>query len=100
MEGELTFRPYLSTLKQATLEKTRTKANRLSSINLEEVAALVIDNGYVSPTRLNTKGHNSRNFGLRSRAREQSLSSQRWTLILAFMADHLQLRNVQGRFRR
>ena len=85
---------------QATLEKTGTKANRLSSTNIEEVAALVIDNGYVSPGRLSTKGHNSRDFGLQSLAREQPSSSQSWAVVTALMADHLQLRNVQGRFRR
>ena len=65
MEGKLTFdfvpTPYTFDPKhkraldlQTDAGKTRTAANRISWVDTEEVAALVIDNGYVSPRQLDS----------------------------------------------
>lgn len=62
---------------EATLGKLRNTANELFSINTEEVAALVIDNGYVSPRRLDTKAHNG---GPLSPLKEQSSNCHHWDL--------------------
>ena len=75
MEGKLII-DFISTIQPERIssslpgtvsrEKQRVTANGLCSICTEEVAALVIDNGYVSPRPPDTQSHQ---FFLRGRCR-------------------------------